>query len=252
MQTLLLLAVFASSGRAASPAAQSPEDLGVVIAPDLDRAKTGKATAPTPQAAAAPLPTPKPAPQAPSSCPADGAIFLPTGFTFPALLPNAIYSYNTAAPVVGLLEDDVRFRERIVLPRGTRLVGNASTLHTLDRVNILWELAVLPEGCEFPFPGIAISAEDGSSGIKGKLEKHEDSIAAHIAVKSMLGAANTAATVASPMEGALTSGFTNEANQSVNASLNKVKDLESIYIHERMPIRVFVLRRFVRSGTAQP
>lgn len=183
----------------------------------------------------------------PAACATD-SVFLPTGFTFPALLPDAIFSYNTAAPVIAVLEDDVRFRERVVFPRGTRLVGSASTLHTLDRVNILWELAVPPDGCEFSFSGIALSASDGSAGIVGKVEKHEDSIAAHVALKSMLGAASAAASVAAPIEGAVAGGITSEASQAVDQSLAKVKKLESIYVHERTQIRVFVLRRFVRSA----
>lgn len=186
-------------------------------------------------------------PSRPGSCAPEGSAFLPTGFTFPALLPDAIFSYNTAAPVVALLEDDVRFRDRIVLPRGTRLIGTANTVHTLDRINITWELAVPPDGCELTFSGLALSDSDGSAGIKGKVEKHEDSIAAHVVLKSMLGAASVAASAAAPMESAIAGGLANETNQAVDQSLSKVKQLESIYVHERTQIRVFVLRRFVRS-----
>jgi hypothetical protein len=177
-------------------------------------------------------------------CPGD-ITFFPTGFTFSALLPDAIYSYNTMAPVVALLEDDIKFRDRTVLPKNTRLIGSAGTVHTLDRVNINFTLAVSPEGCEFPFSGLALSADDGSAGIKGKLEKHEDSIAATIALKSVLTGVQAAAAVAAPIEGAVTTGFSGEANSMLDQNISKEKSLESIYVHERTPIRIFVMRRFI-------
>lgn len=211
---------------------------GVVMAGGY-RAESPSKAAPSPQrdeAAAVTL-----------SCPPPGALFLPTGFTFGALLPDAIYSYNTLAPTIALVEDDIKFLNNVILPKNTRLVGTANTIHTLDRVNINWVLAVLPNGCEFPFSAIAISADDGSAGIKGKVEKHEDSIAAHIMLKSVLSAASVAATAAAPIEGSIASGLSNEGNQALDQSIGKIKSLESIYIHERTPIRVFMLRRFVRN-----
>ena len=177
-------------------------------------------------------------------CPGDVAFF-PTGFTFSALLPDAIYSYNTLAPVVAIVEDDVTFRDRVVLPKNTHLIGAAGTVHTLDRVNINLTLAVTPEGCEFPFFGLALSADDGSAGVKGKLEKHEDSVAASIALRSILTGVQAAASVAAPIEGAVTSGFSNEANQMLDQDVSKAKSLESIYVRERTPIRIFVMHRFI-------
>jgi type IV secretory pathway VirB10-like protein len=252
MNILLLLLVASRSCAASGLTKKTPQELGVIMAPDPGRSGDPKAApmkAPAQdQAATAAAPKATAVESAGGrACPGEDVLFLPTGFTFPALLPDAIYSYNTAAPVIALLEDDVKFRRRIVLPRGTKLVGNASTLHTLDRVNLVWELAVLPEGCEFNISAIGLSADDGSAGIKGKMEKHEDSMAAQIALKGMLSAASVAATAAAPMEGAVAAGFTNEANQNLDQSISKVKSLESIYIHERMPIRIFVLRRFIRA-----
>ena len=191
----------------------------------------------------------KPAAEAPAqACPCDDKPFLPPGFTFPALLPDAIFSYNTIAPVMAVLEDDVKFRGRVVLPKNTRLVGSANTLHTLDRVNLSWRLAVVPDGCEIEFSGIALSADDGSGGVKGKVEKHEDSVAAQIAIKSILSGAQQAAAIAAPIEGAVVSGFSGEANMMLDQNISKVKSLESIYVRERTQIRVFVLRRFLRDA----
>lgn len=228
----------------ASAAADAQEQ--VIVAPTPHALFGGPAS----NRSEAPAKSPR-APQAASVpvCPGDIAFF-PTGFTFSALLPDAIYSYNTLAPVLAVVEDDVKFRDRVVLPKNTHLVGAAGTAHTLDRVNINWTLAVTPEGCEFPFFGLALSADDGSAGVKGKLEKHEDGIAATIALKSVLTGMQAAASVVAPIEGAVTSGFSNEANQMLDQNVSKSKSLESIYIHERMPIRIFVMRRFIPDGGA--
>lgn len=185
------------------------------------------------------------------ACPPTAVPFLPTGFIFSALLPEAVYSYNTLAPVIAVLESDVKFLNRLVMPAGTRLIGNVNTVHTFDRANITFSLVVLPEGCEFPISAVALSADDGSTGVKGKLEKHEDSIAAQVALKSALSAVQSGAQIAAPFEATLASNFTGEANQMVDQNISKVKSLESIYIRERTAIRVFVLRRFSRDVTAR-
>ena len=150
---------------------------------------------------------------------------------------------------MAVLEDDVKFLDRLVLPRKTRLVGAASTTHSFDRVNINWTLVVLPEGCEFPISAIALSDKDGSAGVPGTRETHDDAIGAHIALQSMITAAGTAATAVTPggsVEGLLATNFTGEANQQVGQGLNQVKSLDSINVRERTAIRVFVLHRFLR------
>ena len=96
--------------------------------------------------------------------------------------------------------------------------------------------------------GLALSADDGSAGIKGKVEKHEDSIAAGIAMKAALTGLQAGAAIAAPIEGAVTSGFTNEASGMLDQNIAKAKSLESIYIHERVQIRVLIQRRFTREA----
>ncbi len=181
-------------------------------------------------------------------CPPANTAFLPTGFIFPALLPDAVFSYNTLAPTIAVVEDDIKFLGRVVIPKGSRLIGEATTLHTLDRVNIAFRLVVFPEGCEAALNGLALSADDGSAGIKGKVEKHEDSIAAGIAMKAALTGLQAGAAIAAPIEGAVTSGFTNEASGMLDQNIAKAKSLESIYIHERVQIRVLNQRRFTREA----
>ena len=181
-------------------------------------------------------------------CPPANVPFLPTGFVFSALLPDAIYSYNTLAPTVAVVEDDIKFLGRVVIPKGSRLIGETTTLHTFDRVNIAFHLVVFPEGCEAPLYGLALSANDGSAGIKGKVEKHEDSVAAQLAIKAALTGAQAGAAIAAPVEGAVSSAFTNEASSMLDQNIAKAKSLDSIYIHERTQIRIFNQRRFTREA----
>ena len=238
--SLICLAVFSGSRVEAAPSA---EDLGVVEAPQGTghlATSAGKASAKAAKVS-----------ESNSSCPPEGALFLPTGFSFAALLPDSILSYAVSAPVLATLEADIIFRGKIVFPRGTHLIGNAGAMHTLDRVNITWSLAVFPEGCEFPISAIALSADDGAVGVKGRLEKHTDGIAANIALRSMLTAAGTAAAAASPtgsVESAVVGNLSNEAGQNVDQSLGQIRQLESIYVRERTGIRVLVLHRFMRSS----
>jgi type IV secretory pathway VirB10-like protein len=181
-------------------------------------------------------------------CPPADIPFLPTGFSFPALLPDSIYSYNTLAPTLAVVEDDIKFLGRVVIPKGSHLIGEATTLHTFDRVNISFRLVVFPEGCEVAMNGLALSADDGSAGIRGRVERHEDAVAAQLAMKAAITGAQAGAAIVAPVESAVSSAFTNEASSMLDQNVAKAKSLESIYIHERTQIRIFMQRRFTRDA----
>src|ERR1019366_8914548 len=132
MNMILTVLLMTSAHAADLPPEPAAEDLGVVMAAPTGHRKTSRqAPSPAPRSevplstAAAVVPI---APET-RACPGPGVQFLPTGFIFSALLPDAIYSYNVAVPIVALIEDDVKFGGHLVLPRGTHLVGNASTLY---------------------------------------------------------------------------------------------------------------------------
>lgn len=247
MRTVLLfVALSAAMARYALAAAVSPEPQAIdVPAMHFDESQLTKGAA---QKAAQPAPAAAASVGA-AGCPPPDALFLPTGFVFWAKLPQAIFSYNTAVPVMAQIDADVKFLDRLVLPKGTNLVGSVTTLHSDDRVNINWQLVVMPRGCEFPISAVALDKSDGAAGVKGDVVKHEDSVAAHIALKSALAATGSAAIAATPggsLESALASNFSTEAGQNVDKDLANVKSLESIYVHANSDIRVFVLRRFIR------
>ncbi|MDO8757453.1 MAG: hypothetical protein Q7J64_05540, partial [Elusimicrobiota bacterium] len=62
--------------------------------------------------------------------------FLPTGFTFPVRLENAIFSFNVETPAIAVVERDVVYLRRVVIPAGTRAIGSVAVLKSHDRVLI--------------------------------------------------------------------------------------------------------------------
>ena len=108
--------------------------------------------------------------------------FLPTGTMLRATITNAIFSYNLTTPVIAELDEGGAFKDRLVLPPHTKLLGRAMVLKSHDRVNVEFDRAVLPDGTELDIGGLALSP-DGSAGIKGKVEKYKDSAVASAALK---------------------------------------------------------------------
>ncbi|MDP2643556.1 MAG: TrbI/VirB10 family protein [Desulfobacterales bacterium] len=103
----------------------------------------------------------------------DHKIGIPSGTNIPALLENRIFSFNVAAPVIAIVAKDFLWKGEIAVPEGSKFLGEASVLKTLDRINVRFDLLVLPDGTERRIHGIAL-ASDGAGGIKGKVEKHGD------------------------------------------------------------------------------
>lgn len=173
--------------------------------------------------------------------PKKGNHFLPTGFMFDAVIDNAIFSYNLLTPAVAFVDDHVTYQDEIVLPKGTRFIGLVQVIHSLDRVNIDFHTCVFPDGQEIRINFMALST-DGSAGVKGKVQKHKDAMAAKIAVKSVLAGVQAGAAMGSPTpENAMTAGLSQEAMSSMDTP--NVKTLQSISVEERTGIKLFVRQR---------
>lgn len=150
------------------------------------------------------------------------ALFLPTGTQIRITITNAIFSYNLATPVAGELESGASFLGRMVLPEKTKLLGRALILKSHDRLNIEFDLAVMPDGREVPLSGIALSP-DGSAGIKGKVEKHKDSAVASAALKgAILGAAAMTSAAVNPMAAEAGQAVAEEATKTIDLSNQQV------------------------------
>ncbi len=122
--------------------------------------------------------------------PQKGKYFLHTGFIFDAVLTTSIFSYNLESPVIAETEFDIIYLDKIMIPKGTKLIGYASVLKSDDRVNVFFHTIVFPNGQEIKFSGLALHT-DGSAGIPGKVKKQKAQIPARILLE-------TAANIAVP------------------------------------------------------
>lgn len=98
---------------------------------------------------------------------------IPSGTKIPALLSDRIFSFNVAAPVTAIVPKDFNFKDQLTIPKGSKFLGEVNVVKSVDRVNVRFDLLILPDGRELRVRAIALS-EDGSSGIKGKVNKHTD------------------------------------------------------------------------------
>ena len=98
---------------------------------------------------------------------------LASGTKIPALLGDRVFSFNVDAPVVAVLSKDFMAGDKVVIPKGSKFLGDASVLKSLDRINVRFHLLVLPDGREIRVNALALS-EDGAAGIKGKVQKQTD------------------------------------------------------------------------------
>ncbi|MCX7716441.1 MAG: TrbI/VirB10 family protein, partial [Endomicrobia bacterium] len=112
-----------------------------------------------------------------------GKYFLHTGFMFDAVLQTAIFSYNLESPVIAETEFDIIYLDKVMIPKGTKLIGYTSVLKSADRVNVFFHTMVFPNGQEIKFAGLALHT-DGSAGIPGKVKKHKEAIPAKILLEA--------------------------------------------------------------------
>jgi type IV secretory pathway VirB10-like protein len=168
--------------------------------------------------------------------------FLPTGYTFPVRLENAVYSYNAETPAIAVVEKDVIYLRRVVIPADTRVIGTVGVVKSHDRVLITFHTLVFKTGDEVKFSGMALSL-DGSAGVKGKVETHKDSSVANTVMSSFLSGAQTALTVSgiSPIAAGATSGLAQEANKTLETQRQEVT--ESISIDAETGLRVYIPQR---------
>ena len=166
----------------------------------------------------------------------DKKYFMPTGFTFDAVLRTAIFSFNTNTPVIAEAEFDITYLGKVMIPKGTRLIGTSAIEKTDDRVNVSFHTAVFPNGEEIKFSGLALWT-DGSAGIRGK----KDSKKATIPVKVLLSAAATGASVAgnssvpTEMVKSVAIDAQNEVASKQEVSISVPKDIGIlVYIVERI------------------
>jgi type IV secretory pathway VirB10-like protein len=168
--------------------------------------------------------------------------FLPTGFTFPVRLENAIFSFNVETPAIAVVERDVVYLKQVAIPAGTRAIGTVAVIKSHDRVLINFHTLVFETGDEVKFTGIALSL-DGSAGLKGKVETHKDSAVANTVLRSLVSGTQAALDVSgvSPVASQATGGLAQEAVKELDTQRQEVT--ESITIEAETGLRIYIPQR---------
>ncbi len=97
-----------------------------------------------------------------------GAQFqLPSGTEITAHTTNSISS-GLDSPVVAVVDRDIELSGSVVIPRGSRVIGNTAGA-IKNRVNVRFTSLILPDQSEVPISGLALM-RDGSAGLVGKAQ----------------------------------------------------------------------------------
>lgn len=160
-----------------------------------------------------------------------GKYFLHTGFMFDAVLQTAIFSYNLESPVIAETEFDITYLDKVMIPKGTKLIGYASVLKSADRVNVFFHTMVFPNGQEIKFAGLALHT-DGSAGVPGKVKKHKETIPAKVLLEA-------AANIAAPGVG----GVVVKELTAEQAKEMSYKPTYSITVKKGSPILIYNIER---------
>lgn len=92
---------------------------------------------------------------------------LPVGSVFSVQLLGKVESTDNNSPVQAVVLDDVLSPlQALVIPKGTRVIGNGQLDATRERLQVRFHTLVFPEGEQFSISGLA-AMMDGSSGLTG-------------------------------------------------------------------------------------
>lgn len=91
---------------------------------------------------------------------------IPMGFSIPAKLVNAILSSDSNSPVIAEILEDVIWKNSVMVPAGSRAIGQASLNDDTQRVQARFQTLVFPEGDQHSVSALALMG-DGSSGVAG-------------------------------------------------------------------------------------
>lgn len=169
---------------------------------------------------------------------------LPSGLKVPAMLTSRIFSFNVDVPVIAEMEKDFVYDGKVMIPKNSRFLGEAGVVKSLNRINVRFDLLIFPDGRELKIRGLALS-EDGSSGIKGEVDKHTDRKVLKAIGESLLAGASlfTGRSQSDPfsledqMRLNLTQNLTNQASQD----LRSTKIETSVTVEAYTPIYVILL-----------
>jgi len=158
--------------------------------------------------------------------------FMHTGYIFDAVLRTAIFSYNLESPVIAETEYDIIYLEKVIIPKGSKIIGYASVLKSGDRVNVFFHTIVFPDGSEIQFAGLGLNT-DGSAGIPGKVKKYREKVPAKILLEAV-------SNIAAPgVGGAVVRGLSDEAQKEMET----YQPTFSISVKKDIPILIYNVQR---------
>jgi len=157
---------------------------------------------------------------------------LPTGHYFEAVIKTAVFSFNIEPPVVAEVEFDQIYLNKVMIPKGSKVIGYASLYHSDNRVNILFHTIVFPDGSEIKFQGMALHT-DGSAGVPGKIKKVSQKIPL-LAMFSALGSLAFPGTA-----GVISAAVSEEAKKSIE----KYTPSDLIIVPQDTPILIYNIQR---------
>lgn len=177
--------------------------------------------------------------------PEGNTIGISSGTQIKAYLTNDVFSYNIETPVIAITAEDYTKGEAILIPKKTRFLGQASIVKSYDRINVVFQRMVLPDGREIHIQAMALSM-DGSGGIKGKVKNHKVEGVFKALAKTILGGVSLFAGTSSDNETITVQdqlllnaaeGLTNQAQQQLGA----MKVEESVSVEALTPIQILFL-----------
>ncbi|HAX62447.1 MAG TPA: hypothetical protein DCX95_07860 [Elusimicrobia bacterium] len=133
-------------------------------------------------------------------------------------------------------EYDIPFLGKVMVPKGSKIIGTCNIEKSIDRVNVMFHTIVFPDGQEMKFSGIALHT-DGSGGIPGKVKKQKARMPAKILLTAAAAGASVAVDSSVPAE--MIKGMAEETQQELaqkqDYSISVKKDIAvQVYIVDRI------------------
>ncbi len=171
---------------------------------------------------------------------------LPPGTKIPASLSGSLFSFNVVAPVsVEVTKDVQNLSGAVVVPKGTKMLGQAGLLKSVDRVNVNFDQMVLPDGRVIKVQAIALS-DDGSAGLRGKVRKHQDRKIFKVIGETALSGIGLfmGARQADPfsLQDQMAMNFAENMGNQAGRDLKSMKVETSVTVESRTPVQVLLLR----------
>jgi len=159
---------------------------------------------------------------------------MPTGRMVSCRLVNTVDSSSLDTPIIALVNEDVWYAKKLIIPKGTEVLGRAQPDRLRDRIASQgeWTL-VLPSGEELKITGIALDQDregqkwgptDGSAGLRGTVHKADNLEEMKLFLATFLGG------LAEPFKQRQATVFGNQvAPTAQNAALSGVGEVIQSY-----------------------